>query len=206
MRCHAAYLLLALALTIHGCSDGNTGEAPSLLPDSCRLRPGDLVFRRGVGVTSHAVLLADHGGRYSHIGIVADSAGQAMVIHAVPGEPDYEGDPDRVKMEPASRFFSSRNASLGEVCRPTDSVAAAKAADEAVGYYRRKVLFDHQYDHADTTLLYCTELVVDCYRKAGIELTGPPTHTFSLPGLSCTCWLPSDIYHSPSVQPIYQFK
>ena len=199
------YLLLALVFVMAGCSQKMAEAEHSLLPDSCHLQTGDLVFRRGTGMTSHAVLMADHGGRFSHIGIVVDSAGIAMVVHAVPGEPDYEGDPDRVKMESASKFFSTFNASLGEVCRPTDSVASQIAANAAVEYYRRKVLFDHQYDNNDTTSLYCTELVMDCFRKAGIELTGPPSHTFSLLGMNCTCWLPSDIYHSSYLRPIYAF-
>ena len=206
MRKNFIYLILTLAPLMTGCSEKAVEEERSLLPDTCHLRPGDLVFRRGTGVTSHAVMMADHGGRFSHIGIVTDSAGIAMVIHAVPGEPDYEGDPDRVKMETAAKFFSTRNASLGEVCRPADSVAAQCAASAAVEYYRQKLLFDHKYDHTDTTRLYCTELVMDCYHKAGIDLTGPPTHSFSLPGMSCICWLPSDIYHSSYLQPIYAFE
>lgn len=207
MRRLLPYLtLLALVFPMATCTDKTVEEEHTLLPDSCHLRAGDLVFRRGTGLTSHAVLVADHGGRFSHIGIVTDSAGYIMVVHAVPGEPDYEGDPDRVKMEPAAKFFSTINASLGEVCRPTDSVAARTAADAAMAIYHRRVLFDHQYDDSDTTRMYCTQLVMECYRKAGIELTGPPSHTFNLPGMGCTCWLPSDIYHSPYVQPIYEFK
>ena len=207
MRRMLSYLMLsALAFSMAMCTKGNVEEEYSLLPDSCHLRPGDLVFRRGTGLTSRAVIVADHGGRFSHIGIVTDSAGIAMVVHAVPGEPDYEGDPDRVKMEPASKFYSSINASLGEVCRPTDSIAGKTAAEAAVAIYRRGVLFDHQYDDSDTTRMYCTQLVMECYRKAGIELTGAPSHTFNLPGMSCTCWLPSDIYHSPYLRPIYAFE
>lgn len=198
--------LLAFAFSVATCTESTESEEQSLLPDSCILRPGDLVFRRGTGLTSRAVLVADHGGRFSHIGIVTDSAGIAMVVHAVPGEPDYEGDPDRVKMEPAKKFFSTINASLGEVCRPTDSIAGEQAAVAAVAIYHRGVLFDHQYDDSDTTRMYCTQLVMECYRKAGIELTGPPTHTFNLPGMGCTCWLPSDLYHSPYVKPIYEFQ
>ena len=44
---------------------------------------------------SQAVLLAEKDGAYSHTGIVVDSAGVLMIVHAVPGEPDFEGDEDR---------------------------------------------------------------------------------------------------------------
>lgn len=55
------------------------------MPDDCQLKTGDVVFRRGSGLTSHVVLAADVNGNYSHLGIVVDSAGIKMVVHAVPG-------------------------------------------------------------------------------------------------------------------------
>ena len=95
---------LALLCLVAGCIVACSGEdAPhSLLPDGSDLRPGDLLFRRGTSMASRGVVLADGNGRYSHVGIVVDSAGTMMVVHAVPDEPDYEGDPDRVKMDKPS--------------------------------------------------------------------------------------------------------
>ena len=87
----------------------------SILPADAEMRPGDIVFRRGGSMASNAVLLADRSGHYSHVGIVVDSCGVMMVVHAVPGEPEYEGAPDRVKMERPERFFSSLNACEGEL-------------------------------------------------------------------------------------------
>ena len=101
----------------------------SILPDGCKLKAGDLVFRRGNGITSRAVLMADQRGGYSHVGIVVDSCGKMMVVHAVPDEPDYEGDIDRVKMETPEKFFLSVNAKIGEVKRlKGDTATAARAA------------------------------------------------------------------------------
>ena len=205
MTLRGCLIVMAAAMLAMGCTDSGTEER-TLLPADCELRPGDLVFRRGTGLTSHTVLIADNRGNYSHVGIVADSAGVMMVVHAVPGEPDYEGDPDRVKMEPPEKFFSSLNASLGEVCRPTDSVAGRRAAEAAMAFYHRRPLFDHQYDSQDTTKLYCTQLVIEAYRKAGVQLTGPPTHTFTLPCMSCICWLPSDIYQSDQLRSVMTFE
>lgn len=177
-------------------------EQRSLLPAGCDIRPGDLLFRRGTGLTSHTVVLADKKGQYSHVGIAVDSAGTVMVVHAVPGEPDYEGDPDRVKMEPAEKFYSTINASAGEICRPLNPDVGSKAADAALAIYHNGMLFDHQYDSADTTKMYCTELVMVAYQRAGCELTGPPTHSYDIPGLKCTCWLPSDLYYSKHIQSV----
>ena len=155
-------------------------EQRSLLPADCDIRPGDLLFRRGTGLTSHTVVLADKKGQYSHVGIAVDSAGTVMVVHAVPGEPDYEGDPDRVKMEPAEKFYSTINASAGEICRPLNPDVGSKAAEAALAIYHNGMLFDHQYDSAD----------------------GPPTHSYDIPGLKCTCWLPSDLYYSKHIQSV----
>ena len=195
-------LLLLIGLCLMSLTASCTTESDrsrTLYHDDIVLRPGDLVFRRGTGLTSQAVIAADKEGLYSHVGIVVDSSGVMMVVHAVPGEPDYAGDPDRVKMEPPEQFYSTLNASKGEICRPADSLAGVRAAQAALSTYQRKALFDHSYDSEDTTLVYCTELVVLSYRQAGIELTGPPTHSYNIPGLRCTCWLPSDLYSSDKV-------
>ena len=182
-------------------------EQRSILPEGCELRAGDVVFRRGSGLTSRAVLAADRYGAYSHIGIVVDSCGVMMVVHAVPGEPDYEGDPDRVKMETPEKFFISVNASKGEVRRFRGDPAVAEAAARcALSLYERGVLFDHDYDDADTTKMYCCELVEHSYRSAGRPLVGGARHSFSLPGLKpMRCILPSDLRGSDELELIVSF-
>ncbi len=182
-------------------------EQRSILPEGCELRAGDVVFRRGSGLTSRAVLAADRNGAYSHIGIVVDSCGVMMVVHAVPGEPDYEGDPDRVKMDTPQRFFSSMNARIGEVKRLRgDSATALRAARFAVDVYKRGTLFDHDYDDTDTTKMYCCELIDFVYCKAGRPLAGQKRHYFHLPGLNpIRCILPSDICNSGKLDTVMSF-
>lgn len=182
-------------------------EQRSILPEGCELRAGDVVFRRGSGLTSRAVLAADRNGAYSHIGIVVDSCGVMMVVHAVPGEPDHEGDPDRVKMDTPQRFFSSMNARIGEVKRLRgDSATALRAARFAVDVYKRGTLFDHDYDDTDTTKMYCCELIDFVYRKAGRSLAGQKRHYFHLPGLNpIRCILPSDICNSGELDTVMSF-
>lgn len=182
-------------------------EQRSILPEGCELRAGDVVFRRGSGLTSRAVLAADRNGAYSHIGIVVDSCGVMMVVHAVPGEPDYEGDPDRVKMDTPQRFFSSMSARIGEVKRLRgDSATALRAARFAVDVYKRGTLFDHDYDDTDTTKMYCCELIDFVYRKAGRPLAGQKRHYFHLPGLNpIRCILPSDICNSGKLDTVMSF-
>lgn len=186
--------LLFACLLLAGCTSGEPFR--SILPEDFQLKTGDVVFRRGGGFTSRVVLAADAKGEYSHIGIVVDSAGTKMIVHAVPGEPDYDGDEDRVKMELPERFFSTQFTMIGEVCRPGDSVIARKAAEVALRQYRKHVLFDHQYDDADSTKMYCTELIAYAFRQAGMELIGSERHTVDLPILKAKCIFPSDIHSS----------
>lgn len=177
-----------------------------IMPDGVQLREGDIVFRRGGGIVSHVVTAADREGNYSHVGIVVlGDDGRPMVVHAVPGEPDFKGDPDRVKMDAPERFFSSEFTSIGEVCRVADTAVARQAAQVALAVYKRHTLFDHDYDDCDTTRMYCTELVVHAYLRAGLPLVGDERHEVRLPVLSADCIFPSDIRNSSSLEPIIIF-
>lgn len=196
--------LLFVCLLLAGCTSGEPFR--SILPEDFELRTGDVVFRRGGGFTSKVVLAADVKGEYSHIGIVVDSAGTKMIVHAVPGEPDFEGDVDRVKMEAPERFFSTQFTIIGEVCRPRDSLIAARAAEVAVRQYQNRVLFDHEYDDADSTRMYCTELIAYAFRKAGKELVGSERHTVDLPILKAKCIFPSDVHSSDFLESVMKFN
>lgn len=180
----------------------------TIFPAGCELKTGDIVFRRGGGISSHAVMMADRNGRYSHVGIVVDSAGKKMIVHAVPDEPDFKGDPDRVKMETPEKFFSPINANAGEVKRlKGDTIIPLKAAEYAMQTYRRNTLFDHDYDDSDTTKMYCCELVEFAYAKAGLTLAGTERHDISLPGMKkIRCMLPSDICNNKSLKRLLHFK
>lgn len=196
-------VLATACAALFGCAGRKSG---SILPRDVRLRPGDVVFRQGSGLTSHAVMLADNDGTYSHIGIVADSAGVPVIVHAVPGEHDFPGDSDRVKMERPDKFFSSVNAGAGRVMRVADSDVAARASRVAVAVYRRGTGFDHDYDEADTVRMYCCELVEHAYSEAGMPLTGGRRHNVDLPGLRYrNVMYPSDFTSSPALETIVEF-
>ena len=184
-------LVIIVSLCILACSDGVSVQGDTIFPSDIQLKTGDVVFRRGSGFTSQAVIIAEHGGAYSHVGIVVDSAGVPMIVHAVPGEPDYDGDEDRVKMDSPEAFFSKVRAQRGAVYRHADSIVAQRAAQEAFKSYRRGVLFDHDYDSSDTTKMYCTELVVYAYGKTPYPLTDVENEHLKLVGFETDCILPS---------------
>jgi len=183
------------------CSDGSGVQSGTIFPQDVTLTPGDVVFRRGSGVTSHAVLIAEKGGAYSHVGIVVDSAGVPMVVHAVP----YEDDEDRVKMESPHDFFATMRAQEGAVYRHDDSDVARQAAEAAVRVYRRGVLFDHSYDDSDTTKMYCTELVVFAYGKTSKPLSGISSRHLHLVGFESDCILPSALLECKDLKKVATF-
>ena len=198
-------LSVMLMVALLGTSCGSKVES-SLLPPNVDLQSGDIVLRCGSGLTSRAVLWADNEGSYSHVGIVADSAGVKMIVHAVPDEHDGDEDVDRVKMERPELFFSSVRTSNGCVLRYPDSLKALKAGREAYRIYSRGMLFDHDYNDLDTTKMYCCELVEFVYQKEGISIVGTERHDIRLPVLSYEhVILPSGFLNSKELKAIVYF-
>lgn len=180
-------------------------ENGCILHSRCDIQEGDVVFRSGRGINSEFVLFADNNGEYSHVGIVVDTLGKLMVVHAVPEEPDFEGDVARVKMDSLNEFYSDKKATKGAVCRPKDLELARKTAKLAAEIYKRNILFDEKFDASDTSKLYCTELLLFLYNKCGVKLVESDGHRFYLPNLKHKVFLPSDIYNSKKIKPISIF-
>lgn len=187
------------------CKGNNLKEEQRSLPKEL-FREGDIVFRRGTGFTSRIVLATDNEGRYSHIGILKKENGVWCVIHAVPGEPDFEGDADRVKLEPVEQFFDATKATRGAVMHlQVDSSLAYRAAQSALRLFHKRVLFDHDYDLNDTTKMYCTELIDYVYRKEGIDLPEGRTTSVNIPGMNGDYIMPNDIAQNKRLCLIYYF-
>lgn len=197
-------LLLPMLLASCNTKRRTADSAPSF-PEEI-WQDGDIVFRRGGGIISRAVLIADQEGVYSHIGIVVRENNKWQVVHAVPGEPDFKGDPDRVKMENINSFFDSKKASRGAVMRVKgDSLMRTRAANHAKQLFKANILFDHSYNRTDSTQMYCTELIDFVYHHQGVDLTEGRISHINLPGISGDYLLPSDIQQSPFLQLIYSF-
>jgi len=174
-------------------------------PQEIPLYEGDIVFRQGRSIASQAVLSADRAGYYSHIGIVVMYNDKWQVVHAVPDEPDFEGDTDRVKMDELGIFFSRERANSGALMRVTNNVLAKEAAKKALDIFHRKVLFDHKYDLKDTLEMYCTELVYHVYNLQDMDLTEGRRSKVAIPGYRGTYIFPSDIQQSSDLNLIYNF-
>ena len=197
-------LTLGGATLVAGCQQEKA--VPREVSTRITWREGDLVFRQGTGAAGHAVSLADTGGAYSHVGVVVLRKGEPWVVHAVPGEPDYKGDADRVKIDDLYRFFAPDRASRGAVMRVDgESQAAQRAAQHALALFEAGVLFDHDYNLTDTTQMYCTELVYFVYKKEGVTLADTE-NTLVIPIINKKCLLPGDLLEGNHLSMLTQFQ
>lgn len=196
-------LLIAICLINIGCGNGNSPRADysELL---LRLEEGDLLFRKGTGIVGHIVTSVDNRGEFSHVGIVVRRGDEWQVIHAVPHEPDFEGDFDRVKIESVDSFLGRYpNATIGHYRTTLASEQVAIAVLNATRLCNESIPFDHDYDLSDTTHLYCTEFVEYVYSLAGISLSEGRRTELSFPALSGSYIMPSDLTESSYLKPIY---
>jgi len=166
---------------------------------------GDLVFRKGISLSSQMVLMGDQEGAYSHVGIlIRDSSGKWEVIHAVPEEAVETGGIEVMKREPLTRFWQSDRAVAGAVVSyPMSDSIRALIIKKSEEIYLRRLLFDQAYNLSDSTQMYCTELVVFIYHSVGIDLTEGRSH--SIPGFRKVAIFPSDILRNERLENVYHF-
>lgn len=171
-----------------------------------QIRAGDILLRRGEGVLSKIVVSNDIDGKYSHIGIAVLTDSGIMAVHAVPGEHDHDSDFDRVKIEPIANFFRSDVAERGAILRyPLEKAQQEKINNDAIEMSRAKIKFDHDYNLADTTKLYCTELIQLLYARIGVDLSEARMTKIQFPGMSGEYIMPSDVYKNDKLVTIYKY-
>jgi hypothetical protein len=216
----AACCLLMGAVT--GCREGQgwlhrrtaadealrTGVTPALALPLDQMQEGDLVFRCGEGIVSRAVTSVEKDGLFSHVGILVRDGGEWKVVHAVPGEKEHPGDFDRVKAETPERFFAPARARVGAMvhCGLSDPAVLERLRETALGWARDSVRFDDDYDLADSSRLYCTELVWRLYRLAGIDLSEGRRRNLNILFVHGECLLPEHLFHYSGKSVYYQFN
>lgn len=148
------------------------------------LRTGDLVFMQSnhyilLGTFNLTRFLADIGDSpFSHVGIVVVMDG---VEDASPIVIDTALNGMRVKK--FENFVYSKRTEVISVrrVRGLDQASASKVAKYAQRHVDADTPFDKGFDPGDDKL-YCTELVIEAFRSAGIHLADP-TPAGDLPGL-----------------------
>lgn len=160
--------------------------------DTGLLRQGDLVFRMGYGLESRAVVAADRGAMYSHVGLLVRDEGGWRVLHAVPGESEDTGGEEVLKKDSLALYLRPDRACALCVLRyDTSADALAEVCRQGLRLYAKRIPFDHAYDMADSSRLYCTEFVTNVFRAIGVDLPEGRSHHF--PMLDHTLVYPIDI-------------
>lgn len=173
----------------------NASVYTSLPIDSTLLQNGDLIFRRGISFVSNLVLEHDSETPYSHVGLIFFEEDHPFVIHAVPDESETEI--DYIKKDPLNIFLRSDRASAYAITRYNNEKVASAASRFAKNLYMSKIIFDDAFSLKDTSKLYCTEMVWQAFKHAGVNLTDNKFDTLSIPIGENPYLLPGTIFHSP---------
>ncbi|WP_024890357.1 YiiX/YebB-like N1pC/P60 family cysteine hydrolase [Luteimonas huabeiensis] len=154
-------------------------------------RAGDLIFREGTEAVSAAVIAVDRSG-YSHVGMLLGGPGRWQVLHATPSE--VPGRPDGVVIDPLAFFLDPQ--------RARRHVVYAVRADEeqrarALAHARERV--GRRFRLADPSGTYCTALVWDAWRAAGVDLDVRFVR-LALPLMQGDYLLPGELMASPRLR------
>ncbi|MDR0970636.1 MAG: hypothetical protein LBM67_08895 [Lentimicrobiaceae bacterium] len=170
--------------------------------DTALLQEGDLIFRRGVSLSSRTVLVAGKNELYSHVGILVKDSTEWLVIHSVPGETTKEHPEEKIKKETLKEFFAPEKSVSGAIFRlDTTSLISYRAAQKAKELFERELLFDHQYNPEDSTKMYCTELIYFVYQNVGIDVTEGRRKVY--PGFQYPFIFPKDITDNQSLRKVF---
>lgn len=149
--------------------------------DTTEFKECDLIFRKGRGMESQAVTMADGGALYSHVGLLIKENSSWKVLHAVPGEEAESGGRQILKKDPLELFTKSdRAVSIGIYRYDTTENALLKVKAEALRLFAKKVEFDHKYNIADTAKLYCTEYIWTVFKVVDVDLSEGRRHNYLL--------------------------
>lgn len=136
------------------------------------IESGDLIFRRTQSIEGNiAVFLGS--GKYSHVGIISAEDQGIFVIHVVPSFPST------VRKDTLLEFISDSVAF--SIYRVDTSPERKKIATFFANSWVGNKYFDIDFDIKDNTKLYCTELVYNAYKKAGLDLVDGKYDIANLP-------------------------
>ena len=201
------FILIVAACLLSGlaqCSSGEVRHAVEL--PLGEFRAGDIIFRRGEGMTSDFVAFNDPEGEYSHVGMIISTDSGLMAVHALPGSHPTQAGEDLVRAETLQEFFAPENALYGKVMRlPMRDAQRAELSQRALEKVAQRVEFDHDYDDKDTVRLYCTELLQLLYSHVGIDLAEGRITSISVPGVHADVIMPADVHRNSLLTPIFSY-
>ncbi|MBP7351871.1 MAG: hypothetical protein KA964_02505 [Comamonas sp.] len=189
-------MLLIAGAGLAACRLGGTAPLQPLLAQlSAQAQAGDLLFRQGTEAISQLVRSVD-AGDFSHVGLLvapATPAGPWRVVHATPSE--KPGQPDAVVLDTLDFYLHPQRAHSYQLYRvAAGATARQQAVDWALAQQGRA------FDLLDAERgLYCTTLVWQAWRHAGVALEARFTEVL-LPFLGGRYLLPGGLRRAPQLQ------
>ncbi len=193
--------MIMLAWFLVACQgDRSVTTRPSVaVPAEELLRDGMLIFRKGQGVAAGAVHIAQAGGTWTHVGVVAAVDGHATVVHAVPAERTDRD--DGVVEDPFAFFVDPERASLVGVFDVENASRAVRVGVVERARARIGAPFGIPDDRTPDALT-CTDLVLDAWANLPEgERLDPPRTAF--PTTGATYVLPDDLAHVPALHQVW---
>ena len=198
MRNRYLYTLIFIALsTLTSCTTSSADRFPTPTLPTTTLQTGDIAFRLGRSIESR-VIAAE--GNYSHIGIVIQRDTSIQIVHI---EPERNSE-ERTKYSTLKEFFSPEYALSGAIMRLKNIDSSQQEKIESYILSLQDISFDHDYDLADSSRMYCTELIWHTYNHLGIDISRNIRHRVPLAKEGVI--LPNDIYSHPDLQKIWSFE
>lgn len=162
-------LVLAVACNEQGNFDRQAPEEFSQIP--CKgvggisnLEPGDIILRRGAGMTSHYIMESlNEPIRLSHTGVFVPQGDTLKIAHseARPGENN-----DLFYVD-VPYFANGADSCSCYIVRPRISAARReRLAAEVAKIVAQGAEFDYGFDLEENTRIYCTELLYLAYVRA----------------------------------------
>lgn len=122
------------------------------------IKDGDIILRHGYGLVSDLIVSSlNEGLNISHCAIVHKTDSVFQVIHSVS---QNLSDVDGVQAQDIQPFIRDSKENSVIVLRYKDSLnTQSRIAKRALYYLKKKIAFDHNFDIADSSTFYCTELI-----------------------------------------------
>ena len=139
--------------------------APARVPRD--LRDGDLVFRRSPDLSTWVIGAQREGSRFTHVGVVVLSAGAAYVVHAVPPA-DGERADRGVRVDTLAAFVAPARATDHGFYRPGGLDATQRQVVRDYVLAQRGKAFDERFLYSDDARMFCTEIVLKAFSRAGL--------------------------------------
>lgn len=144
-------IYLGISLLVTACVHNSSTDK-----DIYHYRDGDIILRKGRGFISDIIAASIKDSLpYSHCGILVKEKQQWKVIHSVARE---LSNADGVQQCSLYDFIAESDDSCFMIVRCRIDNAGFLIASAAKDYLKRKIPFDYQFNMADSSAFFCTEL------------------------------------------------